>query len=150
MLRDPCSSWPGPFPYDVLAPVGVTPALPHAELLDVPLELLSQGLMTPDRERAWDELRRLDRRLFVDFLLYELDPATDFPAARAAVDHELQHPGEPPEVGAALSVPADLVAGLAAEVRLPPLAAAPEPDAVPELPTMPPRHLLHRLIRFDR
>src|SRR5207248_447416 len=133
MLKDPFTAWDGPFPYDLLKPVGATPELPHAEMLEIPFELLSQGLMSPEANHAWEELRLIERRLFVDLMMYELDPATEIAAARAAVERELADPGEPPEVDQALRIPPDLVEGLAAEVRPPEPLPAPQPAALPEV-----------------
>jgi hypothetical protein len=150
MLKDPFMAWDGPFPYDLLKSVGVTPMLPHPEMLDVSFELAAQGLLGSEVNRAWEELRLIERRLFVDFLLYELDPATEIPAARETVEQAISRPGEPPEVAEALTVPPDLVDGLAGEVRLPEPVPPPGPDVLPELGEVPPRHLLNQLIRFDR
>jgi hypothetical protein len=150
MLKDPFMAWAGPFPYDLLKQVGVTPQLPHEEMLDVSFELATQGLLSPEANQAWEELRRIERRLFVDFMMYELDPATEIAAARETVEQALAQPGEPDEVAAALTVPAEVVTGLAALVRQPELVPVPGPDALPELGEVPPRHLLNQLIRFDR
>src|SRR2546429_8383519 len=96
MLKDPFTAWDGPFPYDLLKPVGATPELPHAEMLEIPFELLSQGLMSPEANHAWEELRLIERRLFVDLMMYELDPATEIAAARAAGGRGPADPGAPP------------------------------------------------------
>src|SRR2546423_871371 len=105
MLKDPFTAWDGPFPYDLLKPVGATPELPHAEMLEIPFELLSQGLMSPEANHAWEELRLIERRLFVDLMMYELDPATGIAAAPAAVERGVADPGGPAGGGQALRIP---------------------------------------------
>lgn len=144
------TAWEGPFPYDVLAVVGVTPLLPHAGVLDVSYELLAQGLMTPEVRKAWDELRLPQRRLLVDFLLYDVDLAPEIAAAQAAVDHELQQPGEPPEAAAALELPPSLLDDLAGDLRDVALEPPPRLEAMPEFDDAASSRLLDELIRFDR
>ena len=82
MLKDPLTKWNGHFPYDALAAVGITPASSMAEILDASFELMMQGLMSAAVRQAWDELRSTERRLFVDFFLYQLDLSAEM--ARAA------------------------------------------------------------------
>ncbi|MFG2498051.1 hypothetical protein ACGFSB_07495 [Streptomyces sp. NPDC048441] len=77
MIKDPSTSWDGgPFPYDALAEVGVTPWTSHAGLQDVSFELLARRLMTPVTQQAWDELRVVRRRMLAELLLYDVDLAT--------------------------------------------------------------------------
>ena len=71
-MRDPLFQWDGPFPYDVLAPVGITPASTMQQVNDAGFDLMAQR-MTPEARAAWDELRLAKRRLVVDFFLYQLD-----------------------------------------------------------------------------
>ncbi|ATL31314.1 hypothetical protein [Streptomyces formicae] len=81
MIKDPSASGEGPFPYDVLAPAGVTPWTTHADMRDVSFELLARHLMTPVTQQAWDELRTVRRRLLVDLLMYDVDLASELPLA---------------------------------------------------------------------
>lgn len=103
MIKDPSASWDGPFPYDVLAPAGVTPWTIHADMRDVSFELLARHLMTPVTQQAWDELRTVRRRLLVDLLLYDVDLETELPLAAEELAHlmssfpEPAEPAEPPE-----------------------------------------------------
>lgn len=73
MLKDPALRWPGRFPYDALAEVGITPASSQKEVLDASFELMARGAMSSELRTAWDELRIVERRLVVDFLLYDVD-----------------------------------------------------------------------------
>lgn len=75
MHKDPLSRWPEPHPYDLLAEVGVTPTSSHREVLDVSFVLMERGALPPAVRAAWDELRNLERRLAIDFFLYDLQPA---------------------------------------------------------------------------
>ncbi|MBW5424465.1 hypothetical protein GKQ77_23365 [Streptomyces sp. BG9H] len=89
MIKDPDASWEGPFPYDALAPAGVTPWTTHAEMRDVSFELLARHLMTPVTQQAWDELRGVRRRMLVDLLLYDVDLDAELPLAVAEIDRSL-------------------------------------------------------------
>ncbi|MGH4023066.1 MAG: hypothetical protein ACRDRV_00605 [Pseudonocardiaceae bacterium] len=118
MIKDPLTIWETPFPYDVLAPAGVTPEFSHSAIKnDVAFELMTQGLMDARTQRAWDELHSIPQRLLVDLMLYQVDPADDIDAAREEVEHELRHPGEPAEVAEALDDTPALVAELAGELE---------------------------------
>jgi hypothetical protein len=149
MLKDPTTAWDGPFPYDVLAVVGVTPQLPHAGVLDVSFELLAQGLMTPETRKAWEELRLPQRRLLVDFFLYDVELAPEIAAAQAAVDDELRRPGAPPEAAAALELPPSLLDDLAGELREVALEPPPPLEPMPEFDDLASSRVLDELIRFD-
>ncbi|WP_367045838.1 hypothetical protein [Streptomyces sp. Je 1-332] len=90
MIRDPATSWDGgPYPYDALAEVGVTPGMTHAGLQDVSFELLARRLMTPATQQAWEELRVVRRRMLAELLLYDVDLTTELAAADAALDAAL-------------------------------------------------------------
>jgi hypothetical protein len=89
MLKDPLTRWHGPFPYDVLERVGITPAASLRQVLDASFALMEQGGMTPEARQAWDELRLVPRRLLVDFFLYSLDPAAEIARARRALEAEI-------------------------------------------------------------
>ncbi|MFE0178110.1 hypothetical protein ACFWZ2_37955 [Streptomyces sp. NPDC059002] len=99
MIKDPSASGDGPFPYDALAPAGVTPWTSHADMQDVSFELLARHLMTPVTQQAWDELRTVRRRLLVDLLLYDVDLAAELPLAAAEIERltsAMTDPGDPP------------------------------------------------------
>jgi hypothetical protein len=84
-------------PYAALAPVGVTPWTTHAEMQDVSFELQGRGLMSPQTQQAWNDLRSTRRRLLIDLLMYDIgeeaSPPPDEGPARPA--------GGPPPVWAA-------------------------------------------------
>lgn len=69
-MKDPLTEWDGPFPYDVFADVGISPQSSHKDVQDAPFALLRENRFTPEARVAWDELRRIDRRLFVDLFIY--------------------------------------------------------------------------------
>ncbi|GHC55561.1 hypothetical protein [Streptomyces flavofungini] len=92
MIKDPESA---PSPYDALAEAGVTPWTSHADLRDVPFELLARRLMTPHTQAAWDALRTVPGRLLVDLFLYDVDLAAELPGAVAEIDRTLAEPGGP-------------------------------------------------------
>ncbi|MGH3941984.1 MAG: hypothetical protein ACRDTG_25860 [Pseudonocardiaceae bacterium] len=122
MIKDPLIVWNGSFPYDVLEPVGVTPAMSHSDMLGVSYDLLTSGPVDPEMEQAWDELRMIRSRLLVDLVLYNVDPAVEIAAARDEVEYELGRLGvESPQN----------------------VASTPELDNFVS-------HLLDQLIRFDR
>jgi hypothetical protein len=83
MFKDPLLRWSGPFPYDSLAPAGITPDSTTREILDASFDLMAQGRMTPEVRQAWDELRRIPQRLVVDFFLYPVDVPEKEPGEEA-------------------------------------------------------------------
>ena len=94
MLKDPLLRWTGPFPYDALAPAGITPGSSQREILDASFVLMEKGLMTPEVRQAWDELRRVPRRLVVDFFLDPIDLPREIARARQVLDSDLADPLE--------------------------------------------------------
>ncbi len=75
MFKDPLLDWPdGPFPYDALAAVGITPASDMRAVDDAVYGLIGQGLITPETRAAWQELRVTESRLWVDLFLYQVAP----------------------------------------------------------------------------
>lgn len=110
MFKDPAARWEGEYPYDALAPVGVTPASTAREILDASYELMARCLMTSSVRRAWDELRAPDRRLVVDFFLYDVDLASVIAHASEHIERELL---DGSATSADLSVPALIAAELA-------------------------------------
>ncbi len=80
LVKDPHLPWDGAFPYDHLdarlrqvGRPGLGPSATAHEIKDVFFHLMAGA--TPEDRRAWDELRRLDRRLVLDFFLYRLEGA---------------------------------------------------------------------------
>lgn len=69
MHKDPLTQWEDGFPYDLLAPSGVGPSSTMRQIRDASFALMAQGAMTPQVRRAWDTLRRPERRLVVDFFM---------------------------------------------------------------------------------
>lgn len=85
MLKDSHTSGDGAAPYDLLAVAGVGPSSSMKEIRDASYLLMEQRRWTPEVRRAWDELRMVERRLAVDFLLYDLDIGAETASARRAV-----------------------------------------------------------------
>jgi hypothetical protein len=150
VIKDPLTAWDGPFPYDELAPVGVTPEVSHAAMADVSFELMTRRMMNSRTQKAWDELRTMRRRLLIDLLLYDVDPAEELGRARTALAAERSDPGEPPQVAQALTISAgflDELAGELADVELP------EPPPLghdPQFGMFPSSVSYDDLIQFDR
>jgi hypothetical protein len=149
MIQDPLTAWDGPYPYDVLASVGVTPSLTHAEILDVSYALLEQRLMTAPARRAWEELRQVPRRLLADFLLYDLEPEAEIAGARTSIGEELRTPGPPPQAAEALELRPELLDELMSELRAVELEPPGPVRIIPEFADPIPRQLLDDLIHFD-
>ncbi|GAA4744735.1 hypothetical protein [Actinomycetospora chibensis] len=146
MIVDPETAWDGEFPYDALGPIGITPSSSQGEVNDASFVLMTRRLLNAKTQKAWDELRDVNRRLVIDCLLYDLDLDMEVRRAREAVERALAEPGEPPEVAAGLIVTSELLEGLldvGPHVRL----APPRP---PVLPDVPPVTLILDLIEFDR
>jgi hypothetical protein len=70
-MRDPLFRWPEPFPYDQLRRFGISPTSTQKEINNVGFDLLEDG-STQERE-AWDQLRLVRSRLFVDFFFYQME-----------------------------------------------------------------------------
>lgn len=152
MFKDPRTSWDGPYPYDVLAPAGVTPRTTHAEMQDVSFDLMTRRMMTPGTQTAWNELRTVPSRLRADLVLYDADPAAEAPAELEATRAALRSPGAPPEADACLTLDAwchealdglvDALDGVALE--------PPRVEDMSEFADPVPPGFLDGLIRFDR
>jgi hypothetical protein len=150
VIKDQLTVWNGQFPYDVLAPAGITPMSTQAEVEDASFTLMTKRMMNTTTQKAWDELRDPQRRLLVDILLYNVDPAEEIARARERIERELADPGEPPELAGALTVPAELLDELADELTTVHLESPPPVAAPPELAPFPPQSLIDSLILFDR
>ncbi len=107
MIKDPLTRWDGLFPYDALAPVGITPESSMKEVMDASFELMAQGLMTPEVRKAWDELRNKQRRLLVDFFLYQFDFHEELNRATEALDRQLAELAAIPDVSRLLEAGLD-------------------------------------------
>ncbi len=81
-----------PSPYEALSEVGISPDSSMKQVRDASMDLMEQGLWTPEKRVAWDELRIIERRLWVDFLRY---PATIEGIIEALADL-CKVDGEPP------------------------------------------------------
>lgn len=97
LVLDPHLPWSGSFPYDCLnarlqeiGHGGIGPASTAREITDSFFDLMQDDGTTQEDQLTWNELRRLDRRLLMDFLLYHLPGASgesrDGPASIARVD----------------------------------------------------------------
>jgi hypothetical protein len=83
MRKDPLTEWEEGFPYDLLAPVGVTPDSPMAVVREALFLLMARGTVPAADRQAWEALRRPERRRVVDFFMLPGDaqPAPE-PAPR--------------------------------------------------------------------
>jgi hypothetical protein len=72
LIEDPAGGPGGTAPYAVLAAAGVTPWTTQGEMQDVSFELHERGLMSPQTQQAWNDLRSTRRRLLFDLFLYDL------------------------------------------------------------------------------
>ena len=116
MIEDPLTTWPGGFPYRVLADVGITPESTQADVEDAAFTLMTENLMNPTTQQAWRRLRDVPGRLLVDLVLYDLEDA-DIGVLQEEIAHEPAGPGEPPEVTEALTtIPVEVLACLADEL----------------------------------
>lgn len=84
LIKDPHLPWHGEFPYDrlnaALARAGRPPLGPDStarEIRDAYFDLMAAGRPAGKDRAAWDDLRLLERRLLVDFFLYEVPALTD-------------------------------------------------------------------------
>lgn len=71
-MKDPLLNWNGSFPYDVLSVVGIDPDSTMQQVNDASFDLMAGG-MSQEERAAWNELRLIDKRLVVDFFLYQTD-----------------------------------------------------------------------------
>jgi hypothetical protein len=73
MLPDPKMSWKdGRFPYDALAAVGVHPDSDMQQVKDAFYELIERGERSQESRVAWNALRNVQERLWVDLFLHSL------------------------------------------------------------------------------
>lgn len=76
MIEDPLTTWPGGFPYRVLAEAGITPHSTQDDVEAAAFTLMAEGMMNPTTQQAWSRLRDIPGRLLLDLLLYDIDDAT--------------------------------------------------------------------------
>jgi hypothetical protein len=76
MEKDENLIWEGGFPYDVLAEAGITPASNAGEVLDSLKYFRKRKRLTTEVKAAWEKLRLVKSRLFLDFFLYNVDPGS--------------------------------------------------------------------------
>jgi hypothetical protein len=100
VTRDPGIGWDGPFPYEVLAPAGVTAHTSHADVQKVPFTLMSRRRLTPDAQQAWDGLRTVRRRMLVDLFTYDTGAGTDTDTGTGAGTDTESRTGARPGPGA--------------------------------------------------
>lgn len=98
MIEDPLTSWPGPFPYRVLAGFGITPQSTQADVRDVVFELMNEDMMNPTTQQASGQLRDLAGRLLADLLLYDIDLEADLDQWHDRVTRELADLREQDEI----------------------------------------------------
>lgn len=103
MIEDPSTTWPGRFPYRVLADFGITPRSTQAEVKDVAFTLMAEDMMNPTTQRAWHQLRDVAGRLLVDLLLYDIEEDADVDRLRHHSAAEPANSGEPHEVAEILT-----------------------------------------------
>ncbi|GAA4232488.1 hypothetical protein GCM10022254_32470 [Actinomadura meridiana] len=132
MIEDPLTTWPGGFPYRVLADAGITPRSTRADVEAAAFTLMAEGMMNPTTQQAWSRLRDVPSRLLMDLLLYDIDDAT-IGRLHEEITRELAESAQ--EAGAPGTLPA----------------GSPRPAAVPDdLFPFPSPSFLDGLIRFDR
>jgi len=123
MIRDPLAKEPADFPYETLARVGITPQSTLLEVREASFELMAKGGMSADERRAWEVLRKLRRRLQVDFLIYRLDFETELVAARTTLEEAIRRWGEDADVTELLAIAASDLKAMEGDQR--PLHAQP-------------------------
>ena len=98
MTRDPLTTWAGVFPYDALAPAGITPNSTMKQVKDALFDLMTQGPVSHEARAAWDELRITQRRLLVDFFLYQFDAEEVLSKAIEKLDEQISALAQMPDV----------------------------------------------------
>jgi hypothetical protein len=72
MVQDPEMSWEGDFPYDVLAPAGITPYSSIREIQKSMGYFIDRN-MVEETQTLRNLLRQVKNRLFYDFFFYRLE-----------------------------------------------------------------------------
>jgi hypothetical protein len=124
MLQDPWMQWEGPFPYEALAPAYVTPESSMEEVKQAFFTLMAWGGMPPEVRQAWDALRLVPRRLFVDLFLYPIDLRAEIERAEQALAAAPPEWPPPPDLSYWLEIDGGELQRMAQESRA--IALAPE------------------------
>ncbi|GAA2041510.1 hypothetical protein GCM10009839_49970 [Catenulispora yoronensis] len=151
MIRDPLAEWDGPYPYDELADIGVTPDYTHKAMGEVTFTLMTQSKLSGRARQAWHELNDLQNRLLIDFLLYDVDLVGEIQAARGRTAPEPVELDEPPRLAGATELPREMLTGLADEFR----ATTSLDELLPirvlqDVDMYPPLSVIDGLLRFDK
>jgi hypothetical protein len=84
LFKDADLPWPGEFPYDRLNRTlqdagwpGLYPSSTGQRVSEAMFDLMTKGPVSREDRLAWDELRLLERRLLLDFLMYTFGCAGD-------------------------------------------------------------------------
>lgn len=73
MLQDPKAVWDDArFPYEVMAEVGITPDSSIRDVQNAYFQMIEKGMRSSDSRAAWDALKTIPERLWVDFLMHPL------------------------------------------------------------------------------
>jgi hypothetical protein len=80
LIKDPDLPWPNEFPYDRLSKslrekghAGLDSSSPLQQIKDSLWELMGHGPVDRESREAWDNLRKVESRLPIDFLMYSLE-----------------------------------------------------------------------------
>lgn len=74
LVSDPNLRWPGGLPYDIFARLGISPqsSIEAVNNASYDLQLQESGMST-EEQAAWDRLRTVPQRLFLDAFLYPIN-----------------------------------------------------------------------------
>jgi CHAT domain len=74
LVSDPNLRWPGGLPYDIFARLGISPqsSIDAVNNASYDLQLQDSGMST-EEQAAWDRLRTVPQRLFLDAFLYPIN-----------------------------------------------------------------------------
>lgn len=136
MIKDPLAEWAGPTSYDVLAVTGITPDSSMREVLDASFDLMERNLMEPEVRAAWDHLRLKQRRLFVDFFLYQFDPGDELRRAQEALARQFAEVMKGPDVAHLLRAGPEALSQIEQDFRELP-AQHGQPGFIPEFESRP-------------
>lgn len=80
LVKDPDLPWPNEFPYDRLSKslrdkghAGIDSSATGQQIKDLLWELMAHGAVDREAREAWDNLRKVECRLPIDFLMYSLE-----------------------------------------------------------------------------
>ena len=70
-MKDSDMTWDGSYPYDALASIDITPRSSMKEIQDAGYDLAKVPDLSQQEARlCWDDLRIVEKRLFLDMFLY--------------------------------------------------------------------------------